>query len=217
MSAKPWHRIKRPAYWRTIETEHLRLEPQNWWNALKLDFKLSRDRDARIKMFGSDRPHSTFRVLRQFRRPNGCSRHIHAIINKADGTLIGFHRVSLHTHRKGALMIVMLRRDATVRGFAKEARTALLRHFVTVAGVELFIGEVNARNFASVQLYNQLGFTRIATLHNTGYDPQNNRVQHALLFELYGEALERFMAKTDPEQAPDRRDKLESSSGEKPS
>ena len=95
----------------------------------------------------------------------------------------------------------MLRRDESVRGFAKDARTALLRHFVTVAGVEIFVGEVITRNFASVQLYNQLGFQRAGVWHNMDFDPKSGRVRDSFVFELRGEALETFMKTSDPQAA----------------
>jgi len=206
---KPWHRIKRPDYWNTVETEHLRLEPQSWWSALMLERRLVDDPEARIKMGGSGKLRSSLQILRRYRGPNGCSRHTHAIIDKATGEMIGFHKIGLHNYRKATLTIVMLKRDKSVRGFAKEARTALLRHFVNLAGVELFLGEVNTRNFASVQLYNQLGFERSGILHNLGYDAENERVLHSFVFELHGQALVGFMERTTPpgaEQIEPKRD-----------
>lgn len=208
MKNRPWHRLKRPEYRETLETAHLRLAPQTWLGGLQLELKLGKDRAARELMYGKSYSPSTWRIFRRYllqhRGPNGCSRHTHAIINKADDALIGYHQIGLHSHRKASLTIVMLRRDESVRGFAKEARTALLRHFVTIVGVEIFVGEVDTRNFASVQLYSQLGFQRAGVLHNMGYDPQSTRVRDSFVFELRGEALQTFMRASDPRAVGER-------------
>ncbi len=129
-------------------------------------------------------------LLRTFRRRfDGDEDHAYAILDRANGRLIG--SVALHKvpdEPNARTMGYWLGHDACGRGLATEAAAAVVRCAFEVEGAARVEIHCEAHNTASRALAERLGFQLDAELRDRGHAPGIARAVHSLLAAEYPES-----------------------------
>ena len=177
-----WHRRGDPNLSRAVLTERFTLRPMEVLEAARFDRRIANDVEVRYMVTGSTKKRR--KPFTYLQRPNGRSRFVHAILARDRDTPIGIHTIALRPWRNAYLGVILTDRAWWGKDVVIEVRRAVMRHFERHAGVEQFIGQVRARNFASVSNYMRLGFERTAVRYQTGWDPARDEPIDMFEFSL---------------------------------
>lgn len=177
-----WHRRSDPNMSRAVLTERFTLRPMEVIEVARFDRRVANDLEVRYMVTGSTKKRR--KPFTYLQRPNGRSRFVHAILPRESDTPIGVHTIALRPWRCAYLGVILTDRAWWGKDVVIEVRRAVMRHFEEHAGVEQFLGQVRARNFASVSNYMRLGFERTAVRYQTGWDAARNEPIDMFEFSL---------------------------------
>lgn len=193
-----WHRRHVPELNETINTDRFVLRPLGLRQAWSLDRRIGADVELTYLIDGAVAKPKLRKPFRHLLRPNGRSRFVFAIsapTNAGDRAdqIIGAHTVALRPFRNAHLGVIIMDRNWWGNDVVTEVRQALMRHFVTHAGVSQFLGTVRVRNAASVANYIRLGFEQTGIRYQAGWDDTRQEPIDWFDFSLRGAALDALL------------------------
>ena len=178
-----------PALGKPLFTPRFELRPVSRMRMFLMQRRAMADAELRGLFLQEAEAPSAWRTWRRIRRLNGRTRFAHAIIDRASGETIGYHRTGMIGYRTAGCEVMIFDKRWWGRGVVIETRKALFVAFYDHAGVRQFSSQVHSRNFASILNHRKLGMEHTGTMYMMKLDEFRNEPADYVLFSIRGERL----------------------------
>jgi RimJ/RimL family protein N-acetyltransferase len=180
---------KVPALGQPLYTPRFVLQPIARLRMFVLQRRALADPELRGLMLQKTTEIGARRIWRRLRRMNGRKSFGHAIVDRASGKSIGYHKTDFIGYRTATCEVMIFDRRWWGEGVVIEARKALFVALHDHAEIRQFIAQVHTRNFASILNHRKMGMEHTGTVHMVKFDQLRDEPADYLTFSLRGDKL----------------------------